>query len=178
MGWGASETGAGCREAGPKVSRRGAGLPVNRGFTAGRLKAFAMRVPTILFLAAALFATEALAEDTPAPKHKVTQSESYVAFEPVYATIVDAGRPCGMLMVHFGLDIPNEALREEATRSQPVLRDAYVRNLLSFTAAAVRPWRQPDVEVISGRLQELTDRALKKKGAHVLLAQVAMRISR
>jgi hypothetical protein len=34
------------------------------------------------------------------------------------------------------------------------------------------------VEVISERLQKLTDRALKKKGARVLLAQVAMRISR
>jgi hypothetical protein len=83
-----------------------------------------------------------------------------------------------MLMVHFGLDIPNEALRAETTRSQPVLRDAYVRTLLSFTATAVRPWRQPDVDMISERLQHLTDRALKKKGARVLLAQVAMRISR
>jgi flagellar basal body-associated protein FliL len=137
-----------------------------------------MRVPTALLLAALLCAPALAEEDTPAPKHKVTQSESYVAFEPIYATIVDAGRPSGMLMVHFGLDIPDEELREETVRSQPVLRDAYVRNLLSFTATAVRPWRQPDVEVISERLQKLTDRALKKKGARVLLAQVAMRISR
>jgi hypothetical protein len=137
-----------------------------------------MRVPTAIALVI-LLAGPALAEgDAPAPKHKVTQSESYVAFEPIYATIVDAGRPCGMLMVHFGLDIPNEDLRDEATRSQPVLRDAYVRNLLSFTATAVRPWRQPDVNVIAERLQHLTDRALKKKGARVLLAQVAMRITR
>lgn len=137
-----------------------------------------MRVPVIMFLAA-LLASPALAEeDTPAPKHKVTQSESYVAFEPIYATIVDAGRPCGLLMVHIGLDIPDEELRDEATHAQPVLRDAYVRNLLSFAATAVRPWQQPDVNVISERLQHLTDRALKKKGARVLLAQVAMRLSR
>ncbi len=131
----------------------------------------------ILF--AALLASPALAEDdAPAPKHKSTQSESYVEFDPVYATIVDAGRPCGMLMVHFGLDIPDSALRDETTRAQPVLRDAYVRALLSFTSTAVRPWQQPDVETISARLQRLTDHALKKKGARVLLAQVAMRISR
>jgi len=137
-----------------------------------------MRVPIALFLAAFLAAPALAEEEAAAPKHKVTQSETYVAFEPIYATIVDAGRPCGLLMVHFGLDIPNEELREETTRSQPVLRDAYVRNLLSFTATAVRPWQQPSVEVISERLQRLTDRALKKKGARVLLAQVAMRISR
>jgi len=136
-----------------------------------------MRVPTALLLAA-LLASPALAEEDAAPKHKVTQSESYVAFEPIYATIVDAGKPCGMLMVHFGLDIPSEELRDEANRGLPVLRDAYVRNLLSFTATAVRPWQQPDVDTISERLQRLTDRALKKKGARVLLAQVAMRISR
>ncbi|HZZ80366.1 MAG TPA: hypothetical protein VFE62_17775 [Gemmataceae bacterium] len=137
-----------------------------------------MRVPLTVLLAAFL-ASPALAEDDgAAPKHKVTQSESYVAFEPIYATIVDAGKPCGMLMVHFGLDIPNDELRDEATRGLPVLRDAYVRNILSFTATAVRPWQQPDVNTISDRLQHLTDRALKKKGARVLLAQVAMRISR
>lgn len=137
-----------------------------------------MRVPVALLLATLLAAPALAEEETAAPKHKVTQSESYVEFEPIYATIVDAGRPCGMLMVHFGLDIPNEELREETTRSQPVLRDAYVRTLLSFTATAVRPWQQPSVDMISERLQRLTDRALKKKGARVLLAQVAMRISR
>ena len=136
-----------------------------------------MRVAFALLFAAVL-ASPALAEDTPAPKHKSTQSESYVEFDPIYATIVDAGRPCGMLMVHFGLDIPNGALRDETTRAQPVLRDAYVRALLAFTSTAVRPWQQPDVETLSARLQRLTDHALKKKGARVLLAQVAMRISR
>jgi len=137
-----------------------------------------MRLPIALLLALFL-AAPALAEDeAAAAKHKVTQAGTYVAFERIYATIVDAGRPCGMLMVHFGLDIPSEELREETTRSQPVLRDAYVRTLLSFTATAVRPWQQPSVDVISERLQRLTDRALKKKGARVLLAQVAMRISR
>jgi len=137
-----------------------------------------MRVAAAL-LFAVLLASPALAEDdTPAPKHKSTQSESYVPVEPIYATIVDAGRPCGMLMVHFGLDIPDSELRDETTRAQPVLRDAYVRALLAFTSTAVRPWQQPDVETISARLQRLTDHALKKKGARVLLAQVAMRISR
>jgi hypothetical protein len=131
------------------------------------------------FLLALLLAGPALAEEgTPAPKHKVTQSESYVPFEPVYATVLDAGRPCGLLMVHFGLDIPDSALRDETTRSQPVLRDAYVRSLLAFTATAVRPWRQPDVDTIAARLQRITDRALKKKGAKVLLAQVAMRLTK
>lgn len=110
-----------------------------------------------------------------APEHKVTQSESYMMLDPIYTTIVADNRPAGMLMVGMGLDVPDPSLRAEVSRSLPVLRDAYVRNLLAFAVTAVRIDTQPDVAVIAGRLQAVTDRALKKKGATVLLAQVALR---
>jgi len=96
----------------------------------------------------------------------------------MYATVFDAGRPSGMLMVAIGLDIPNEKLRNNATRAMPLLRDDYLRNLMSFTSAAVRPWEQPDVTEIAARLQRVTDRALHKTGAKVLLAEVAMRVTK
>jgi hypothetical protein len=117
-------------------------------------------------------------EKKAAPVHKITQSESFVMLEPMYATILDSHRPSGLLMVAIGLDIPNEALRDEAERALPVLRDNYLRNLMAFAATSVRPWRQPDVVDIGNRLQRVTDRALKRKGARVLLAQVAVRITR
>jgi hypothetical protein len=60
----------------------------------------------------------------------------------------------------------------------PVLRDAFVRNLMNFGTTAVRAERQPDVTVIADRLQGVTDRALGRKGAKLLLAQIAMRISK
>jgi len=112
------------------------------------------------------------------PEHKTTQSKSYLSLEPIYTTIVDDDRAQGMLMVGIGLDVPNAELREVADRSMPVLRDAYVRNLMAFTATAVRTDAQPDVTLIADRLQNITDRALGKKGAKVLLAQVAIRVSR
>jgi len=121
------------------------------------------------------------AEDAPkakkAPEHKTTQSESYIMVDPIYTTIVTDNHPAGMLMVGAGLDVPNAILREEVTRSLPVLRDAYIRNLMTFTANVVRTDTQPDVDVIADRLQAVTDRALKKKGATVLLAQVAIRVT-
>jgi len=116
--------------------------------------------------------------EEPVAKHKVTQSASFVSLEPMYATIIDADKPCGMLLVEIGLDIPNEELREAANHALPILRDYYVRSLTSFSASTVRPWRQPDVTVIAERLQRVTDKALKKKGARVLLAQIAIRITR
>lgn len=111
------------------------------------------------------------------PEHKVTQSESYLEVEPIYTTIVGDNRARGMLMVGIGIDVPNEELRQEVTRSLPVLRDAYVRNLMAFTSSSVRTDAQPDVAVIADRLQGVTDRALRKKGAKVLLAQVALRVT-
>jgi flagellar basal body-associated protein FliL len=137
-----------------------------------------MRVLTAIFLFLGLALAGSAAADEPAPKHKITQSESFVPVDPVYATVIDADRPVGMLLVEIGLDIPDEALREEATHAMPILRDYYVRSLTSFSASTVRPWRQPDVIVIADRLQRVTDKALKRKGARVLLAQVALRITR
>jgi flagellar basal body-associated protein FliL len=137
-------------------------------------------IPTILIFAAALGAgVPVWAEDAPkgnkAPEHKSTQSESYILIDPIYTTIVSDNRAAGMLMVGAGLDVPDPVLRADVDRSMPVLRDAYVRNLMTFTANMVRSDTQPDVAVIADRLQAVTDRALKKKGARILLAQVAIR---
>jgi len=138
--------------------------------------------PTVLALGALLGAgLPASAEDAPkaqkAPEHKTTQSKSYIMVDPIYATIVADNRPAGMLMVGVGLDIPDDALHAEVSRSMPVLRDAYIRNLMTFTANVVRTDAQPDVGVIADRLQAVTDRALKKKGAKILLAQIAIRVT-
>lgn len=114
-------------------------------------------------------------DEKEAPEHKITQSESYVMLDPIYTTIVADNRPTGLMMIGIGLDIPDAETREMVEHSLPVLRDAYVRNLLAFTVAAVRIDTQPDVGIIASRLQAVTDRALKKKGAKVLIAQLALR---
>ena len=135
-----------------------------------------------LLIAAALAAGAARADDAAdankKPEHKITQSKSFIMVEPFYTTIYDAGRPAGMLMVAIGLDIPDEGLREQVDGGMPLLRDYYLRSLSSFAATAVRPWAQPDVTAIGERLQRVTDRALHRPGAKVLLAEVAMRLSR
>ena len=117
------------------------------------------------------------AEDRKPPVHKITQSVSYLMIDPIYTTITEGDRPQGLLMVGICLDVPNAELRDDVTRLMPVLRDAYVRTLMSFTASSVRSWRQPDVSEIADRLQRVTDRTLQRKGARLLLAQVAMRLT-
>jgi flagellar basal body-associated protein FliL len=139
-------------------------------------------VPLFLVLAGALSASLPLrAQDAPkaqkAPEHKTTQSKSYIEVDPIYTTIVADNHAAGMLMVGTGLDVPDDKLRDEVTRSLPVLRDAYIRNLMTFTASVVRTDTQPDVGMIADRLQAVTDRALGRKGAKVLMAQVAIRVT-
>jgi hypothetical protein len=126
---------------------------------------------------AALAAQQARA-DGPMPEHKITQSESYIMLEPMYATIIDSNRPSGMLMVAIGLDIPDAKLRAQVERAMPLLRDDYVRSLMSYAWSYIRPWQQPDVADIADRLQRVTDRALHRPGARVLLAEVGTRITR
>lgn len=137
-----------------------------------------MRAARLLALVCPLALVQPALADQSVPVHKVTQLESFVTVQPIYTTIVDGGRPIGLLMVAIGLNIPDADLRSETEHALPVLRDAYLRSLMTYTTASVRPWRQPDVNEIAERLQRVTDRALKKKGARVLLANVAVRITR
>jgi hypothetical protein len=132
----------------------------------------------LLFLSLLLLAAPAAAADARAPEHKITQSESYRMLEPMYATIINADRPSGTLMVAIGLDIPDVRLRADADRAMPILRDAYLRNLMAYAWSHVRPWIQPDVTEIASRLQAVTDKTLQRPGARVLLAQVMVRITR
>jgi flagellar basal body-associated protein FliL len=107
--------------------------------------------------------------------HKISQSPSWIELEDFYTTIMGSGRATGMLMVRVGLDVPDAKMRENVERSMPVLRDAYLRSLMSYTATYTRLDTPPDSIAIADRLQGVTDRALNKKGAKVLLRQVALR---
>ncbi len=133
----------------------------------------------IAFFVALALALPAAAADKKTPAvHKITSSPSYLMIDPIYTAIIEDEKPSGLLMVGVGLDVPNKELRAKAEQAMPLLRDAYVRSLLTFTASTVRSWRQPDVGEIADRLQHVTDRTLGRTGARLLLAQVAMRLTK
>lgn len=109
---------------------------------------------------------------------KSTSSETYVAIDPIYSTILDGAKPRGLLMVELGLDVPDAKLRNNVNLALPVLRDAYVRDLVAYASTAVRPYRQPNIEDIANRLQKITDKVMGKPGVKVLMAQTAIRVTR
>ena len=131
-------------------------------------------------VALALFSLGAgSAQGSEAPaQRKTTQSESFIAIDPMYATILEGNKPRGLVMIELGLDVPDEAMRARVSHALPALRDAYVRSLMAYGAAAVRAWRQPSVEDIADRMQAITDRLMGGPGAKVLMAQTAIRVTR
>ena len=138
----------------------------------------ALSLALVLVLPAHADDGESGSDKSKAPKHKLTQADSYLMIDPIYSAIMDGDRPVGMLMIGVGVDIPDAKLRGEALHAMPVLRDAFVRNMMSFSTTFVRADRQPDVTVLADRLQRAADRVLGRKGARLLLAQVAIRISK
>lgn len=136
--------------------------------------------PSVLVIAALLACglpvrAEDASNGQKAPEHKNVPPDSYVRIEPIYTTIVTGNHAAGMLMVAGNLDVPDAKLRQEVTRSLPVLRDAYIRNLMAFSVNVARVDTPPDRVLIAQRLQGVTDRALKKPGAKVRLDRVAIR---
>jgi hypothetical protein len=137
-----------------------------------------MRFPALpALLATALLVPILARADDGSPKHKITQSLSYVSLEPMSATVLDGDHPAGKLLVAIGLDIPDARLRENATRALPLLRDDYVRNLIAYAAAHLHPFDPPDADHIARRLQQVTDRALGRPGAQVLLVEVETQVN-
>jgi hypothetical protein len=130
-----------------------------------------MRIPAILLaltLAAASFPAAAAA---PTGEKKKGGGESFLQFPAMTATVVRPSGRRGVLQVEAGLDVPDGGLRDRALASQPRLRDAYVRFLLTY-AASVPPGAPPNPDAIGTALQRATDQVLGKPGARVLLGTI------
>ncbi len=100
-----------------------------------------------------------------------TNTATYTSFDALTATIWRPDGRRGVITVQAGLDVKDPGLRARAQSEAPILRDAYVTSLNVY-AAALTPGAPPDVDQIALRLQQATDRVLKKPGARLLLGAV------
>ena len=129
-----------------------------------------MRPTARLAFAAALLALTPIAS-LQAKENSHSNTTTYTTFDALTATIWRTNHTRGVLTVQGGLDIKDPALHARAAKSEPLLRDAYVRTLNVY-AAALTPGAPPDVDQIGLRLQRATDQVLQKPGAKVLLGTV------
>ncbi len=97
--------------------------------------------------------------------------ESFLQLPTLTATIWRADGRRGVLQVDIGLDIPDAGLRQRASQSVPLLRDAYTRLLLLY-APSIRPGAPPNPDIMGVELQRATDQTLGRPGAKLLLGTI------
>jgi flagellar basal body-associated protein FliL len=110
------------------------------------------------------------------PKRPPTSLKSWVMVDPFTISVIQDGDVRGKLTVNFGMDVPDDQLRDRAETLMPRLRDAWLRSLNLYAATALRPHRQADVGELSARIQQTADEVLGKPGAKVLMAQALVDI--
>ena len=111
-----------------------------------------------------------------APKRPPTSLKSWVMVDPFTISVIQDGDVRGTFTVNFGMDVPDNDLREKAETLMPRLRDAWLRSLNLYAATALRPRRQADVAELSARIQQTADEVLGKPGAKVLMSQAMVNI--
>ncbi len=108
-----------------------------------------------------------------APKkaRSITSLKSWVVVDSFTVAIIQDGRLRGRFTVTFGMDVPDDALREKAEALMPRLRDTWLNDLSLYAATTLRQRRAADVPGVSDLLRAGADRVLGKPGAKVLMAQ-------
>jgi hypothetical protein len=123
---------------------------------------------TLALIVLALAGPALAAEKT---EKKKGGGESFIQLPTLTATVLrnDGGR--GVMTVEVGIDVPDAGLRKRAQSSIPLLRDAFVREMLTY-APSVSSGHVPNPDIISTQLQRATDQTLGRPGAKVLLGTV------
>lgn len=105
---------------------------------------------------------------------KVTADQTFLQLPSISASIGGPYRFSGLMVVEFGLEIPDEKLRAKAEALGPRLRDAHSQAMMQFALAYYKPGTVPNADKIANRLQRATDTVLGTKGAKVLLGSILL----
>ena len=113
-----------------------------------------------------------------APQHaeaktkKVTADQTFLQLRALTASIGGPYRFSGLMVVEYGLEIPDEQLRAKAESLGPRLRDAHSNAMTQYAMTYYKPGTVPNADDLAMRLQKSTDLALGQKGAKVLLGSI------
>ena len=97
--------------------------------------------------------------------------ENFVQLPTLTATVLRPDGVRGVMTVAVGIDIPDPVLRKRAQASIPLLRDAFLREMLTY-APTLGPGGAPNPDIISIQLQRACDRTLGRPGGRVLLGTI------
>lgn len=97
--------------------------------------------------------------------------ETFLQLPTLTASVLMAGGGRGVMTIEVGIDVPDAGLRKRAQASVPLLRDAFLREMLAY-APTMGAGGAPNPDVISTMLQRAADRTLGRPGAKVLLGSI------
>lgn len=114
----------------------------------------------------------------PKKERSSTSLRSWVMVDGFTISIIQDGRVRGKFTVSFGLDVPDDALREKTEALMPRLRDAWLSELNLYAATSLRMRRAADVDGVSDLLQRTSDAVLGSAGSKVLMGQATVDMTR
>ena len=97
--------------------------------------------------------------------------ENFLQLPTLTATVLRPDGSRGVMTVAVGIDIPDAGLRKRAQASVPLLRAAFLQEMLSY-APTLGPGAAPNPDIISIQLQRAADRTLGRAGGKVLLGTI------
>jgi flagellar basal body-associated protein FliL len=110
----------------------------------------------------------------PQKNRTFTSLKSWVSVDPFTISIIQDGRVRGKFTVWFGMDVPDDGLREKAETIMPRLRDAWLGELNLYAATTLRPRRAAEMPAVSDLLQQTADTVLEQRGSKVLMGQLTV----
>ena len=128
-----------------------------------------LRRTALLALAALAFAGQSLAAEK--VEKKKGGGESFIQLPTIAVTVKRLGGGNGVMTVDVGVDITDGGLRHRAEESTPLLRAAFLQEMLTY-APTLGPGQPPSPDVIGVMLQHATDRTLGRPGAKLLLGAI------
>lgn len=114
----------------------------------------------------------------PQKERTYTSLKSWVMVDSFTISIIQDGRVRGKFHVSFGMDVPEDALREKAEALMPRLRDAWLSELNLYAATSLRMRRAADIDGVASLLQRTADATLGKPGSKVLMGQATVAMTR
>jgi hypothetical protein len=121
--------------------------------------------------AIAALALASVADGAEKTEKKKGGGDSFIQLPTIAVTVRRLGGGNGVMTIDVGIDVADGGLRHRAEQSTPLLRDAYLREMLTY-APTLGAGQPPNPDVIGAMLQRATDRALGRPGAKLLLGAI------
>lgn len=139
-----------------------------------------MIIATVLaafVLSTGVISTGAMASDAPKTDAgkgatRLTSAVSYVPLPPLTSATPMGRSIGGMITAEFGLDIPDERLRNRAIAMRPRIMDALRSAVAEYSLSHYRAGAAPDPTQLTLMAQQGVDRTMGVRGVRVLISNV------